>query len=160
MDAIERKEQILKQQQAAQALQKRNDTIAVILLAANIGYLIFTVWSLLTQNLFSTVSGEKVCTFDLVQIIASDSVNISNSVTGIFIGVVFILIGMIRVVRLVFNQKEDMYQIPAWVLMSALIMWGLIAWLSTTYMVTNAYFILLAVSLIFVILDSTLNKIL
>ena len=159
LDAIERKEQMLEQQQAAEALQKRNDTIAVILLAANIGYLIFTVWSLLTQNLFSTISGEKMCAFDLFRIAISDSPNIPDSVKGISTGVILILIGMARTVYRVLNHDEDLCQIPIWVLLSALSMWGLIAWLSTSYVVTNAYFVLLAVSLIFAILDSKLDKI-
>ena len=76
----------------------------------------------------------------------------------IWIGVVLILLGVIIVVRQVLKNDEDIFQIPLWVLMSALIMWGLIALLSTTYVVTRAYFVVLIVSLIFSILDSKLGN--
>ena len=100
-----------------------------------------------------------MCAFDLFQIAISDSPNIPDSVKGISTGVILILIGMARAVYRFLNHDEDLCQIPIWVLLSALSMWGLIAWLSTSYVVTNAYFVLLAVSLIFAILDSKLDKI-
>lgn len=67
----------------------------------------------------------------------------------ISMGVVLILLGVIIAVRQVLKNDEDICQIPLWVLMSALIMWGLGALFSTTYVVTRAYFVVLIISLIF-----------
>ena len=147
-------ENSLKEIRATQKAEKANKRKAIGIVIANLCYLIFTIWVIWSQKLFS-IDSDQFGTISVFKAIYSDPSDVFDAAYVIVLFAIIISVYILQAIKKVAGKDTSaFYQIPSVVFALGLTGWGMKALFGAIFSFTGVFFSLLIISLIFVIVNS------
>lgn len=155
---IERREQqlrqVLQQKQAEKDAQRAKAWLAFI----NFAYCAVALWALLFWKLFQ-IDGADISSIDLLKLLVFQSDMITAGRGFLAIGVIVTVIQILADLKKgLGGDLDEVLKQPGTILALGLLNWGIVAFFELTYDIAQSYFILLAISLIFHLINRSKRK--
>ena len=146
--------QILQQKQADKAAQRAKSRLTFI----NFAYCAVALWALLFWKLFK-INGADISSIDLLKLLVNQSGMITAGRGFLAMGVIVTVIQILADLKKALGgDLDEVLKQPGTILVLGLLNWGIVAFLGVTYGIAQSYFILLAISLIFHLINRAEGK--